>query len=62
MVKIIKDNSTKYRVTCQHCKSILQFKSRDIKYNGKITCPACFCDVLLSKDGELFYETYKGGD
>jgi formylmethanofuran dehydrogenase subunit E len=55
MVKIIEDNSLKYRVTCQHCKSILQFKSYDIKLNGKINCPACFSDVLLNKDGEILY-------
>jgi hypothetical protein len=60
MVTVIKDNSIRYRITCPRCKSILQFKSCDIKLNGKINCPACFADVRLSKNGEKFYDVLGG--
>jgi hypothetical protein len=56
MVKIIKDNSIRYYITCPHCKSILQFKSYDIRVGNKINCPACFRDVRLSENREKLYK------
>ena len=56
-MRVIKDGTKHIEITCEHCKSILEYEQEDIKHEYKEECSSIVNERPIGMFGKQYYSS-----